>query len=123
MLKNVFTPNSFRIGPTFFIAGWKSGACKIAIFVSSIDLVALEQLDALQAKLPWFEYRTVVASPDSAHARKGYVTGHIDNEWLNGGDVDVYLCGPVPMVDAVRGWLDSEGVKPANFLFEKFSAN
>ena len=90
---------------------------------NDFDLVALEQLDALQAKLPWFEYRTVVASPDSAHERKGYVTGHIDNEWLNGGDVDVYLCGPVPMVDAVRGWLDSEGVKPANFLFEKFSAN
>ena len=90
---------------------------------NDFDLVALEQLNALQAKLPWFEYRTVVASPDSAHERKGYVTGHIDNEWLNGGDVDVYLCGPVPMVDAVRGWLDSEGVKPANFLFEKFSAN
>jgi len=27
------------------------------------------------------------------------------------------------MVEAVRGWLDAEGVKPANFLFEKFSAN
>ena len=90
---------------------------------NDFDLVALEKLDELQNKLPWFEYRTVVASPDSAHERKGYVTGHIENEWLNGGDVDVYLCGPVPMVDAVRGWLDAEGVKPANFLFEKFSAN
>ena len=90
---------------------------------NDFDLVAIEKLNELQAKFPWFEYRTVVASPDSAHERKGYVTGHIDNEWLNAGDVDVYLCGPVPMVDAVRGWLDSEGVKPANFLFEKFSAN
>ncbi|MBP6114379.1 MAG: ring-hydroxylating dioxygenase ferredoxin reductase family protein [Acinetobacter sp.] len=90
---------------------------------NDFDLVSLEKLDELQNKLPWFEYRTVVASPDSAHGRKGYVTGHIENEWLNGGDVDVYLCGPVPMVDAVRGWLDAEGVKPANFLFEKFSAN
>jgi benzoate/toluate 1,2-dioxygenase reductase subunit len=41
---------------------------------------------------------------------------------MNGGDVDVYLCGPVPMVDAVRGWLDATGVKPNAFYFEKFSA-
>ena len=51
----------------------------------------LEKLNELQAKL-WFEYRTVVASPESNHERKGYVTGHIESEWLNGGDVDVYLC-------------------------------
>ena len=90
---------------------------------NDFDLVRLEQLDALQVKLPWFEYRTVVAHPESTHTRKGYVTGHIENDWLNGGDVDVYLCGPVPMVEAVRGWLDKEGVQPSNFLFEKFSAN
>ncbi|MFX7780449.1 hypothetical protein ABTJ96_19255, partial [Acinetobacter baumannii] len=23
----------------------------------------------------------------------------------------------------VRGWLETENIKPANFLFEKFSAN
>jgi len=87
------------------------------------DLVALEQLDALQQKLSWFEYRTVVAHAESQYERKGYVTGHIENDWLNGGEVDVYLCGPVPMVEAVRSWLDTQGIQPANFLFEKFSAN
>ena len=87
------------------------------------DLVAIEKLNELQDKFSWFEYRTVVANPESAHERKGYVTGHIENDWLNNGDVDIYLCGPVPMVEAVRGWLDAEGVKPASFLFEKFSAN
>ena len=90
---------------------------------NDFDLVAIEKLNQLQEKFSWFEYRTVVAHPDSTHERKGYVTGHIDNDWLNSGDVDIYLCGPVPMVEAVRGWLDSEGIKPANFLFEKFSAN
>lgn len=87
------------------------------------DLVELEKLDQLQVTLPWFEYRTVVAHPESTHPRKGYVTGHIENEWLNAGDVDIYLCGPVAMVDAVRNWLNAEGIQPANFLFEKFSAN
>ncbi|PRD19880.1 UNVERIFIED_CONTAM: benC [Trichonephila clavipes] len=76
---------------------------------NDFDLVALEKLEELQNKYSWFEYRTVVANPDSQHERKGYVTGHIENDWLNNGDVDIYLCGPVPMVEAVRGWLDHEG--------------
>jgi benzoate/toluate 1,2-dioxygenase reductase subunit len=88
---------------------------------NDIDLVALDQVNEMQAKLPGFEYRTVVASAESNHDRKGYVTEHIENEWLNQGDVDVYLCGPVAMVDAVRNWLSGVGVTPANFLFEKFS--
>jgi benzoate/toluate 1,2-dioxygenase reductase subunit len=87
------------------------------------DLVAIEQLDALSRRLPAFEYRTCVASPDSAHGRKGYVTSHIDAEWLNDGDADVYLCGPVPMVEAVRGWLEASGTPPRNFHYEKFSAS
>ncbi len=90
---------------------------------NDFDLVALEQLNQLAAELPWFEYRTVVAHPESNHARKGYVTGHIENSWLNNGEVDIYLCGPVAMVDAVRNWLQTENIEPSNFLFEKFSAN
>lgn len=90
---------------------------------NDIDLVALDELDALAARLPGFEYRTCVADPDSEHPRKGYVTAHIESEWLNGGDADVYLCGPVPMVEAVRGWLDASGQPPKNFHYEKFSAS
>jgi benzoate/toluate 1,2-dioxygenase reductase subunit len=88
---------------------------------NDMDLVALEKLDAIKSQLPGFEYRTVVASAESDHERKGYVTEHIESDWLNSGDVDVYLCGPVAMVDAVRNWLSSAGIAPANFLFEKFS--
>ena len=87
------------------------------------DLVEIDAIEAFKAKNSWFDYRTVVASEQSQHERKGYVTGHIDDEWLNGGDVDIYLCGPVPMVDAVKGWMDGKGITPNNFLFEKFSAN
>lgn len=87
------------------------------------DLVSLDVLEQFKAKHTWFDYRTVVANPESNHERKGYVTGHIDDEWLNAGDVDIYLCGPVAMVDAVRTWLEQAGIQPQNFLFEKFSAN
>ncbi|MGH8853688.1 MAG: benzoate 1,2-dioxygenase electron transfer component BenC [Telluria sp.] len=87
------------------------------------DLVGLARLDAIAARHPRFEYVTCVASEASSHPRKGYATAHVEPGWMNGGDVDVYLCGPVPMVEAVRGWLDGAGVKPANFYFEKFSAS
>jgi benzoate/toluate 1,2-dioxygenase reductase subunit len=64
-----------------------------------------------------------VAATDSAHPRKGYVMAHVDPGHLNGGDVDIYLCGPPPMVDAVRAWLGEQNVTPANFYYEKFSAS
>ena len=89
---------------------------------NDIDLVAIEQLDRIKSKVPNFSYKTCVAEESSEHPLKGYVTQHIVSDWLNSGDVDIYLCGPVAMVDAVKSWLDKEGVKPANFLFEKFSA-
>ncbi|CAH0445399.1 Benzoate 1,2-dioxygenase electron transfer component [Ralstonia syzygii subsp. syzygii] len=90
---------------------------------NDIDLVALAQLDAVEAKLPTFDYRICVVAPDSAQPRKGYVTQHVEPAWLNGGDVDIYLCGPVAMVEAVRGWLQQTGVTPVSFLYEKFSAS
>lgn len=85
------------------------------------DLAGLDQLDGLIARIPGFAYTTCVAAEASAHPRKGYVTAHIAPDDLNGGDVDVYLCGPPPMVDAVRNWLAAQGIAPANFYYEKFS--
>lgn len=87
------------------------------------DLVAVDTLEDFKAKHNWFDYRTVVVNEVSTHERKGYVTAHIDNDWLNDGDVDIYLCGPVAMVDAVRDWLEAQDIHAQNFLFEKFSAN
>jgi benzoate/toluate 1,2-dioxygenase reductase subunit len=87
------------------------------------DLVATDKLDAAAAGIEGFSYRTCVADAASAHQRKGYVTAHVDAEWINGGDVDIYLCGPVAMVEAVRDWLQASGITPANFYYEKFSAS
>jgi benzoate/toluate 1,2-dioxygenase reductase subunit len=65
----------------------------------------------------------VVASEASQHPRRGYVTAHIDDAWLNQGEVDIYLCGPVAMVDAVRNWLNTAQITPVSFHYEKFSAS
>lgn len=85
------------------------------------DLVGLAELEAFAARMSGFTFSTCVADPGSAHPRKGYVTAHVEPGHLHGGDVDVYLCGPPPMVDAVRAWLATQGVTPANFHYEKFS--
>jgi benzoate/toluate 1,2-dioxygenase reductase subunit len=71
--------------------------------------------------MPNFTFTTVVAAEDSTHSRKGYVTHHLPDAALNGGDVDVYLCGPPPMVDAVRAHLHEKGIAPTSFHYEKFS--
>jgi benzoate/toluate 1,2-dioxygenase reductase component len=88
-----------------------------------LDLVQEDAIEAYLATLPNFTYTTVVADTDSTHPRKGWVTQHMPAETLNDGDVDVYLCGPPPMVDAVRKYFDDNGVKPNSFHYEKFTPN
>jgi benzoate/toluate 1,2-dioxygenase reductase subunit len=88
-----------------------------------LDLVLVDAIEAYKAKLPNFSYATVVADADSTHPRKGWVTQHMAAETLNDGDVDVYLCGPPPMVDAVRKHFDDNGVQPNSFHYEKFTPN
>jgi benzoate/toluate 1,2-dioxygenase reductase subunit len=88
---------------------------------NDIDLVGVERLEEFTTKISGFTFVTCVAAADSAHPRKGYVMAHVEVSHLNGGDVDIYLCGPPPMVDAVRAWLGEQSVTPAKFYYEKFS--
>ncbi len=85
------------------------------------DMVEVERIEALAARLPSFTWTACVADPASTHPHKGYVTHHLTEAHLNAGDVDVYLCGPPPMVDAVRAFLRDKGVEPAHFYYEKFN--
>jgi len=85
------------------------------------DLVKLDELEGYTKALPNFTFACTVADESSSYPNKGYVTRYIEPEHLNGGDVDVYLCGPPPMVDAVRSFLTAQSATAANFYFEKFS--
>lgn len=88
-----------------------------------LDLVLVDEIEAYVKRLPNFTYSTVVAETASSHPRKGWVTQHMPAEALNSGDVDVYLCGPPPMVDAVRKYFDDNAVRPNSFHYEKFTPN
>ncbi len=87
------------------------------------DLVELDKLQALADRIPGFTFTACVASADSAWPHKGYVTEHIAPAHLNGGEVDVYLCGPPPMVEAVSQFIRDRGLQAANFYYEKFAAS
>jgi benzoate/toluate 1,2-dioxygenase reductase component len=85
------------------------------------DLVEVDKLASFATSIPGFTYATVVADQASTHERKGFVTHHMPAAVLHDGNVDVYLCGPPPMVDAVRAHLAETGTRPASFHFEKFN--
>jgi benzoate/toluate 1,2-dioxygenase reductase subunit len=87
------------------------------------DLVMVDALEGFSDSLPNFSFVTCVADPATVHPRQGYVTQHMAAGALNAGDVDVYLCGPPPMVDAVRKYFTEQGVTPASFHYEKFTPN
>ncbi|MCZ0999476.1 benzoate 1,2-dioxygenase electron transfer component BenC [Streptomyces mirabilis] len=88
---------------------------------SDRDLVHLDTLEDYAEVIPSFTFDHCVADPSSSARNKGFVTGLIDASTLHNGDVDVYLCGPPPMVEAVRGHITSLGVTPASFHYEKFT--
>ncbi|WP_435118508.1 benzoate 1,2-dioxygenase electron transfer component BenC [Amycolatopsis thermoflava] len=85
------------------------------------DLVELDTLASLAAEVEGLTWDYCVADPDSSAPNKGYVTSLIRDEHLHGGDVAVYLCGPPPMVEAVRKHFTDAGVQPTGFYYEKFA--
>jgi benzoate/toluate 1,2-dioxygenase reductase subunit len=87
------------------------------------DLVQVERLQDYAARLPGFTFSTCVADPATTHERQGYVTQHMPAQALHDGNVDVYLCGPPPMVDAVQKHFKTQGITPASFHYEKFAPN
>lgn len=87
------------------------------------DLVDMDKLSALAARIPNFTFAACVASAESTQPKKGYVTQHIEPGHLHDGNVDIYLCGPPPMVEAVNHFIRDQGIQPASFHYEKFAAS
>lgn len=87
------------------------------------DLVKTDVLEACIGQLPGYRWLPVVADTQSACPQRGFVTEHLDEAMLNNGDVDIYLCGPPPMVNAVSTALRERGISPRGFWYEKFIAS
>lgn len=87
------------------------------------DLVLVDRLVEYARRIPGFTFDTCVADPQTRHEKQGYVTQHMPAQALHGGNVDVYLCGPPPMVEAVQKHFKSAGIEPSSFHYEKFTPN
>lgn len=85
------------------------------------DAVELDTLDHLAGELGNFTWDYCVADKNSTAQHKGYVTALMTPEHLHEGKASIYLCGPPPMVDAVRKHVDTGGVQPVGFYYERFA--
>ncbi len=85
------------------------------------DLVELNAIEEIASSLQGFTWNFCVSDPDSSAEHKGFVTSLIKPAHLYDGDVAVYLCGPPPMVEAVRTHVTKAGIEPAGFFYEKFA--
>jgi len=90
---------------------------------NDIDLVEMDKLNAYAEAIDNFTFGACVVSDESNWPQKGYVTDHIDPDHLNNGDVDIYLCGPPPMVEAVSRFMQERRVQPASLHYEKFTTS
>ncbi|MDO5683660.1 MAG: benzoate 1,2-dioxygenase electron transfer component BenC, partial [Propionibacteriaceae bacterium] len=87
------------------------------------DIVETDLLDQWAKELPNFSWDYCVADPNAKAKNKGFVMGIIDPEHLHAGDASIYLCGPPPMVEAVREHVKGIGVEPNGFFYEKFTSS
>ena len=85
------------------------------------DLVELNAIEEIASALQGFTWDFCVSDPDSSAEHKGFVTSLIKPAHLYDGDVAVYLCGPPPMVEAVRTHVTEAGIEPTGFYYEKFA--
>ncbi|UYG07142.1 anthranilate 1,2-dioxygenase electron transfer component AntC [Halomonas sp. M4R1S46] len=84
------------------------------------DLSELDRLDRFTETLPDFAYETVVMNPSEAwQGRKGVVCDLFDLDFL-ARPFDAYLCGPPPMIEASKQWLEAREVGEHRLFFEKF---
>lgn len=88
------------------------------------DLCKMDELEELERRIPGLQVRVAVSQSDPRwDGPVGRVTDLLNMDMLNGGDVDVYLCGPAPMIDASRQWLQDNGIYGAGVYYEKFVAS
>jgi benzoate/toluate 1,2-dioxygenase reductase subunit len=84
------------------------------------NLVELERLDGFKTKLP-FQYRTCVSVEQSSKHAQGFVTQWIHKKDLGANGYDAYICGPPPMVDAVKKAISEAHINLHHFYMEKFN--
>lgn len=86
------------------------------------DLCELDRLAAYADRIPGFASEIVVMNPAPGwQGKTGLIPQHFDRQALQAGAFDMYVCGPPPMVEAIKVWLAGQGLQDATLYYEKFS--
>ena len=88
----------------------------------------VEHFDKIQAENPNFEWHLALSEPqaeDNWTGYEGFIHQVLLNQYLSKHpspeDVEYYLCGPPPMINACKKMLDDLGVERENVAFDEFS--
>jgi len=84
------------------------------------DLFHREELEALASALPSFRYVPALSHADW-DGEAGMITDVVERLEEDLKDVDAYVCGPPPMVEAAQGLLIAKGVPESRIYFDKFT--
>jgi len=88
------------------------------------DLFHLEELAELASRLPGFTFVPALseaADGDDWAGESGLITDVVERLEDDLAEVDAYLCGPPPMVDAAIAMLEAKGVPESHIYFDKFT--
>jgi anthranilate 1,2-dioxygenase reductase subunit len=86
------------------------------------DLCELERIEAYAHQIPGFKFIPVISDAQALwNGKRGYIIEHMDAAALAEVPSDVYVCGPPPMVESIKDWLQARSLDSARLYFEKFT--
>jgi propane monooxygenase reductase subunit len=88
------------------------------------DLFHLDELAELEQRLPNFRFVPALSECDEKvqwSGEQGLITDVVQRSEQELGEVDAYLCGPPPMVDAAIALLEAKGVPESRVYHDKFT--
>ncbi len=86
------------------------------------DLFQLEELRELERQLPAFTFVPALSEDsDGWTGESGLITDVVDRLEGDVTEVDAYICGPPPMVEAAIALLEAKGTPEAHIYFDKFT--
>jgi propane monooxygenase reductase component len=90
---------------------------------TATDLFHLEELAALAGRLPSFAFVPALSEESNGDwsGETGLITDVVERLEGDLAEVDAYLCGPPPMVDAAIAMLERSGVPESHIYFDKFT--
>src|SRR4051794_29322491 len=90
---------------------------------TATDLFHLEEIAAMGGGLPGFTFVPALSEDgdDGWAGETGLITDVVERMEDDLAEVDAYLCGPPPMVDAAIAMLERLGVPESHIYFDKFT--